>query len=46
MKQTNNKAIIACKYLGPSFGGYDFSIGNFANKKYSSTCDFPICYHK
>lgn len=38
---------MGCRFLGPTFGGgYDFSIGNFANKKYSSSCDFPASYKK
>lgn len=38
---------MGCKHLGPTFGGgYDFSIGNFANKKYTSSCDFPASYTK
>lgn len=39
--------MVGCEFLGPTFGGgYDFSIGNFANKKYSSSCDFPTSYSK
>lgn len=45
--QYSNKAIVGCKHLGPTFGGgYDFSIGNLANKRYSSTCEFPTSYQK
>jgi hypothetical protein len=42
VKTTNNKAIVGCKYLGPTFGGgYDFSIGNFANKNTPPLVIFP-----
>ena len=44
-KIPNNNAIVGCSYLGPTFGGgFDFSIGNRADIKYSSSCSFPVSY--
>lgn len=47
VKMPSNNAIVACKHLGPTFGGgFDFCIGNRANIKYSSSCNFPVSYQK
>lgn len=46
VKVSKNKAISCCNYMGPTFGGgYDFSIGNEANKKYTSSCNFPTSFY-
>lgn len=41
---SKNNAIVGCQYLGPTFGNYDFSIGNKANIRYSSQSHFPSSF--